>query len=327
MKTLSLTIMLIISINNVKAQTHIHIEGQIDNFPQTDIIYMGTGQMLMPLKISENGKFKVDLSDQQIPSPITLNLISKRGKIEQQLPLIWLDNDTISINVNWSNKTFQTIGVSPYQSVSETLESLDGKKSIDFILKNPNYIPSLYFANREKNKIPVSDLIKIMSSVSDENKSSIYARRIENFIKAKKLKPVRVGDKLQDFSLPDKKGKSYPVLSTNNKPKLITLFSSGCPYSVASIELLSQLHHQNNDKFEIITIWEDASRATWLNSHKNKKDKITWINLWDEFGFATTYLNVEKLPTFYVVNEEGVLIDKFNNNRRTAKKLKRLFLE
>lgn len=75
----------------------------------------------------------------------------------------------------------------------------------------------------------------------------------------------------------------------------------------------------------MITIWEDASKEMWLNAHQEKKKNITWTNLWDEFGFASTYLNKKMWPTFYVISADGVLTDKFKGyNKKTARKLKEL---
>jgi hypothetical protein len=125
--------------------------------------------------------------------------------------------------------------------------------------------------------------------------------------------------------LPDKEGNSVSILKPTGKLKLITLFSSSCHWSIESITLIEDLNNLNNGKIEIITIWTDQNRATWLDYEKDKKAKISWTNLWDEYGFANAYLDSEVSPSYYIINEKGDLIDKFQNSKSTEKKLKRLF--
>jgi hypothetical protein len=145
-----------------------------------------------------------------------------------------------------------------------------------------------------------------------------------------KTHEVRKGEKLEDFNLPNINGKSYPVLTSSNKTKLIAFFSSSCGYSIASIGLLESVeiyNQKNDDRLEIITIWVSDTKDRWINSHRAEKDRITWVNLWDEFGNAEKYFQNEIRPRYYVVNQDGVLTDKFRGyNKRTAKKLRKLLL-
>jgi len=279
----------------------------------------------LPLKILEDGTFSVDVAIQQNPSFFSFEKISKRGKIERQTPRIWFENDRINLTLDWSNKSFQMEGLMPFQSTSDKIEDLKGKQQIEFILNNPSNIPSLYFANSLKEKISIYDLEKFSQSVSDEYKNSIYLKRIENYVFVKKLKTLKKGEKVKDFKLPDKDDNQISVINRRNKKQLIALFSSGCSFSIASINLLAQFAELNNDKIEMTTIWDDKSKNTWLNTHQDKKSKITWTDLLDEYGFASTYLNTTTWPTFYVIDEEGELTEMFKGySKKTAKKLRAL---
>jgi peroxiredoxin len=136
---------------------------------------------------------------------------------------------------------------------------------------------------------------------------------------------LKIGDKVANFSLPNRDGNPVSVINESGKTKLVTFFSSGCSFSISSISLLEQLEKINNGKIEIITVWADDSKNSWLNEHLDQKSKITWVNVWDEYHFASTYFNNTGWPTFYVINAEGRLIDSFfGYKQKTANKLKEL---
>jgi thiol-disulfide isomerase/thioredoxin len=325
MKNLLFSIIFCISIHQVQAQKTINVSGQIENSNSAELIYLGFDGDLTRLNLSSSGAFSVDASIQQNPSFFYFANISKQGKIQQKTPLIWFEKDSLKIILDWSNKSFQMQGLMSFQPTSEKMEALSEKEQIDFALNNPNSIPGLYFVNKNKEKISIPDLEKISQEVNNEFKNSIDLKRIEYYVTAKKRKTLIKGNTVEDFKLPDKDGELVSVINTSNKKKLIGFFSSGCSYSIASISLLEQLANLNNNKIEMITIWDDQTKDTWLNDNQEKKSKITWTNLWDEYGFATTYLNRTMWPIFYVINEDGELNDVIKGySKNTAEKLKKL---
>jgi peroxiredoxin len=320
---LSLTLGLILS--QSQAQKSINFSGQIKNLKTAESIYLGLGRTLIQLKLSEDGSFSTNASVQQIPSFFYFAKLSKKGKVEHQTSRIWFDKDSIEVNFDWLDKSFQIESKMPYQSMSEKIETLKGDKQTEFILNNPINIPILYFVNENKDKFSITDLETFCQKVDENYQGSIYFKELTSYIYAKKRKPIKIGSIVEDFTLPNKDGTQVSIVSNREKTKLVTIFSSPCAYSIASISLLEQLAKINNGKIEIITIWADDTRDSWLNSDSDKKNKITWTNIWDEYGFASTYLKNTGWPTFYVINAEGRLMDIFHNySQKTANKLKDL---
>jgi peroxiredoxin len=231
----------------------------------------------------------------------------------------------MEVNIDWLDKSFQIPNTLLYQSISEKIETLEGNRQTEFLLSNPISIPILYFINRNKENISISDLEIFAQRVEKSYQNTFYFKSIASYISAKKRKPIRIGDKVEDFKLTDKDGNQVSVINANEKTKLITIFSSGCFYSISSISLLEQLKKVNDNKIEIISIWADETKDAWLNAYIDQKNKITWTNVWDEYGFASTYFNNTGWPTFYVINAEGSLMDIFHNySQKTANKLKDL---
>jgi hypothetical protein len=325
MKKVFLTLNLLLTVWWAKAQVVANISGQIDNLNAEETIYLGVDGRLFPLKLPADGTFSFDVSISEIPSSFYLAHIPKSGKIEQKTPLIWFDSDSIQITKDWADQSYQMQGLLPFQATSEKIEALNGKDQFEFILANPIDIPSLYFAERQKENTDIADLERFTQLVKEEHRNSAYVKRIESYIAAKKRNPVKIGSKVENFTLPDKESNQVSVISPNNKTTLIALFSSGCAFSVASIGMLEKVAAMNNDKIEMITIWEDSSREIWLNTHKDEKEKITWTNLWDEFDFASTYMGKKMWPTFYVINAEGELEDIIRGySQKTSNRLKAL---
>lgn len=325
MKKLFLTLGLLIAFWDAQAQVAVNISGKIDNLNSAESIYLGIDGRLFPLNPPADGTFSVDVNISQSPSFFYLAHIPKNGKIEQKTPLIWFERDSVQITKYWSDQSYQMQGLLPFQANSEKIEAMEENEQFDFILANPINLPSLYFAEKQKEKIGIPDLERFTQLVKEEQRNSPYFKRIENYIAAKKRDEIKIGSKVEDFPLPRKDGKQVSVINSNNKTTLISLFSSGCAYSVASIGILEKVADLNNDKIEIITIWDDSNKEMWLNTHKDEKEKISWTNLWDEFGFASTYLNRKMWPTFYVINAEGELVDIIRGySQKTSNRLKAL---
>lgn len=326
MRNLLITGILILLSCEAMPQISVHIKVEIENFKTNERVYFGVDGVWRNtlVNFSGNGNFSVDVNIQQLPSFISFETLSKRGSIDPQLPRLWFGNDTVSVKINWLNKSVESKDLLPFQVIAEKIEKLNGKERVNYLMQYPHEIPALYYTERYKSEIPLSDLENFMAKVPGEYRGLYVAKRIENYINAKRLGDVKIGEKITDFSLPDKDGNHISILASTGRTKLLTLFSSTCHYSIESIELIEAMNQQNNGKIDIVTIWVDLSKDTWLNYEKDKKAKINWTNLWDEFGFADAYLDVEVSPSYYVINENGVLEDKFHISKSSGKKLKRL---
>ncbi|QCK15631.1 TlpA family protein disulfide reductase [Mangrovivirga cuniculi] len=326
MKNLFLVLVLLSAVSQqISAQRTINFSGKINNFDSSELVYLRLKDSTIPLEINTDGTFSVEQNIDQKTFFFSLSKISKNGKLEPQTPLIWSDKDSVFLELDWINKSYQFKDSMPFQTTSEKLEGVNDNQQIKLILNNPNTLPSLYFASKNKENISLSDLEKIMKSIDQEYKNTIYVKRIESYLLAKKKTPLRKGDRIENFKLPNKDGELISVVTDRNKPQVIALFSSGCSYSIASIDLLKQLSELNTNKIEIVTIWDDETKETWRNSHQDQKSKISWTNLWDEFGYAATYLDRKLWPTFYIINENGELTQILEGyDKKTARGLKKL---
>jgi hypothetical protein len=289
------------------------------------MMYLSLGGRLFPLKLSTDGAFSLEADVRSIPAHFYFAKVSKQGRIENQTPLIWFESDSVEVRLDWPSKEYSLQETVSFQTASENLESMPWEKQKEYIFGNPNSIPSLYFAETNKEKIGVTDLGTLLQNVNEHYRTTDYYKRIEYFVAAKKLANLEEGSKVENFFLPNKEGSQVSILGESGKPTLISLFSSGCTYSIASISMLEEISAANQGKIQLITIWDDSTKGTWLDTYQEYKSKISWTNLWDQYGFATTYLNRTMWPTFYIVSAEGELLEIVKGySKKTEKTLKEL---
>ncbi|MCD4769968.1 MAG: TlpA family protein disulfide reductase, partial [Bacteroidales bacterium] len=115
----------------------------------------------------------------------------------------------------------------------------------------------------------------------------------------------------------------------NFKDKYILLdfWSSGCgPCRLENPNLLRNYKAYREKGFEIISISLDKNREDWANAVK--KDSMIWTTVSDLRGsdgeIPMTY-NVYFIPTYYLIDTNGVIIDKFLGRGQLDEKLKVIF--
>ncbi len=305
------------------AQQTVVIKGKINNSDASEKIFLGFEDVLKPLEPRADGAFELTAKVSSFPTFFYFSTISKKGKIISKSPLIWFESDSLFVELNWLDGTITMEGKLPYQGLSEKLEALKGKQQMEEARKHANAIPALYFANVLKEKIGIADLEAFLANVPDSLRALHYFKKIENYLLAQKIGPLKKGSVVQDFQLPDSTGNLISILQNSGKKQLVALVSTGCFHSLASLSMLQELANHNNRHYEITAIWDDGSKGIWLRARKEQKSKISWTNLWDEYGFATTYFGMQVSPSFYVIDETGVLVEVFRGyDEQIALKIK-----
>lgn len=306
------------------AQSAVYFRGQLTANRPTEPLYLAYEESLVPLKISTDGTFFLEGFVQQKPSFFRLATVSKQGKILPQTPYLWFDQDTVDFLWNGALGSVALMSELSIQSESEKIEALPENERIAGVIQQPNSHPSLYFADLYKEKIPILSLESMVQQVKEPFQNSIYFKRIEAFLQAQKLTPFQKGKSIETILLPNRAGERVPVFQANGQKQVLAVFSSGCSWSVASIDLLHQLTQKYPQKLKVSSIWIDFSQHVWLNAYQKQKSKITWTDLWDEHGLAAAYFRITQTPTFYLLRDDGVVEDiLYNYNQKTANKLKK----
>lgn len=138
----------------------------------------------------------------------------------------------------------------------------------------------------------------------------IHAQTNKNSFQEAVKQGYQIGDKINDFSLPNTEGEMISLSSYKNAKGYIIVFSSNvCPYVVASEQRIVQAHKEMAPKgYPVIAINSNVGDEESLLSMKKRTS---------EQGFPFDYLKDEssvfqkfgatKTPQFFVVDKDMVL--------------------
>jgi peroxiredoxin len=142
---------------------------------------------------------------------------------------------------------------------------------------------------------------------------------------------LKVGDKAPDFTLNDINGKAVSLSSLKGKVVLIDFWASWCGYcKIANAEFIPIYDKYKGEGFEIMSISLDNKKEAWANAIKSQK--LPWpyhvsdLKGWEGSQVAALY-SVEVLPTTFLIDEHGVIIEKDLDEYDLEKKLKWLYFE
>ena len=75
---------------------------------------------------------------------------------------------------------------------------------------------------------------------------------------------------------------------------------------------ISQDYNRFKNKVYIVSFSTDMNKSDWLNA--SKSDNILWANVSDlkgDKGKIKTLYDVQAIPTSFLINREGIIIEKF----------------
>jgi thiol-disulfide isomerase/thioredoxin len=134
----------------------------------------------------------------------------------------------------------------------------------------------------------------------------------------------RQGQRAAEISLPDVNGNSVSLSSLKGKIVLIDFWASWCGPCRQSNKHLVKLYEKYKDKgFEIYGISVDDSKDAWKRAIKY--DKINWIQVNESNsndGKVANAWYIQRIPTSFLMNREGVLIEMNPDEKQLEKYLK-----
>lgn len=179
-----------------------------------------------------------------------------------------------------------------------------------FIYSNPNYYcsaPQLVFKITflPSKQIDRNKFYEFYNNMDAELQSNVYGKQIMTFLKSGKEEVnsdvLKVGDIPYDFTLNDTSNIRVKFSSIKNKIILLDFWSSGCGPCRHEHKNYVKLYDDFKDKkLEIVSVSQDRFKKRLTDAIK--KDKMSWICLWDESKKVSRDLyNVYSLPTNYLI--------------------------
>ena len=173
--------------------------------------------------------------------------------------------------------------------------------------------------------IPKAETKAIYENLSVEMKATKYGITIKKFLDLSR--DLKIGDQAVDFQLPDLDGNLVGLKKFKGKYILLDFWGSGCgPCRMENPNLLRYYKAYREKGFEIISISFDKNRDDWANAVE--KDSMIWTTVCDLRGsdgdVIMTY-NAYLMPTYYLIDPNGVIIDKHLGGGQLDNMLNKIF--
>jgi thiol-disulfide isomerase/thioredoxin len=267
--------------------------GKISNPIEASFIIPPASTMINDWFYLENNKIKIEI-----------NVESKKIK-EHQINFITID-------------TITGTRTSIIRSEFEKFEKLNKNKSNwnsllyhkleEIIEQNPNNNYSSFLLNNTVEKLNKKQVQFLF------NKIDTSAITRNNLVSLKKtIYPeltVKVGNKLDDFELPNPNNKIISTRNFRGKILYIDFWASWCvPCRKLNPELMKIYGKYNHDGFEILGVSIDKDIEKWKKAIAT--DKLTWENVIESDGFQgeiSTKYDVRGIPTNFLIDREGKVI-------------------
>lgn len=244
------------------------------------------------------------------------HLLSKIKPFEEKLEQISQDTTLTKTQLNeLSTKYFSKI--------------LDTKKN--YIKKQPESYISLYLL---KNLVEMESVLSFYELESFFDIINVKAHKksplldfIENKLEALKRNRI-IGKYAPSFSLKNPQGKKYSIENFRGKYILLDFWASWCAPCRVENKKIRQLYKKYKDKdFTIVSISFDNNKEKWIKAIK--EDKIPWVHISDLKGFNKSEMRnlykINSLPTTYIIDKEGKVIDQDLTHNELEKVLKKIY--
>ncbi len=203
-------------------------------------------------------------------------------------------------------------------------------KVYQLLSQHTDMYAAIAFMHRYKEKLNPDKLKKILEEVKAPFLNE--AKEIKIYLDTKNIKKMKVGSKAYDFEW--KEGDKKVKLSDfRGKYVMLNLTSSSCSYCWRTYEDMNKLEDNYKTKLKIISvhIWGDTKKY-WEKMKKGMKERNPNQAIFKGTTPWGTKLQTEiehiyysnTLPTFILINKEGVITNWWKGHLPMKKVLKRI---
>lgn len=201
------------------------------------------------------------------------------------------------------------------------------KKYFETVIGNPGYpILDLILKKAPKNQVLSAEQINDLMLVAPIKKK-IEIEKVKDtlkiFNKTVLSKKLKIGKKLENFSLPNQSGESVSIEDFRGKVVLINFWASWYkPSRKNNIEWKDIYNKYKNRNFEIVSISIDTYGNNWTKAIET--DGLSWTNLVDIGGWhgkVTNQFEIKGIPLNILLDKDGKIIAVNSTGELLLKKL------
>ena len=102
------------------------------------------------------------------------------------------------------------------------------------------------------------------------------------------------------------------ILKPDVKKYLLVIASgSWCGPCIKGIPKLRKIHDESGNEIELVSLWNDPDKRTFVNNHRDKKDLIAWPSIWDKYGLMANSLSANFYPMYIFFDLQGKGVERW----------------
>jgi peroxiredoxin len=211
---------------------------------------------------------------------------------------------------------------------NEWQKILDAIKNvrIQYAINNPQSYLSAYLIKIYKESVSNDSLKILYNKLEPVLKESYYGVKIKAQME---LRIVNSGDLAPSFTRKDINGKELSLNQFLGKTVLLDFGAAWCLPCVKNHPELKRIYNEYHPKgLEIIGISFDKDQQIWKDNVQN--EELNWHHVYEGFlkdqdkGSISKMYYVQPVPAYILINEKGIIIDRYSNADKANKSLKDL---
>ena len=314
------SITILCNLFNTHSQNH-KLIGYTSNLNDSTKVLLRNVEMDKPFDTTYiiNNTFKFDIEPIKGHNLFFMRIDKLKGK---KRDFLFLDNSDIEID--FRDRDFDSAIMKGGQMQNQRMEFLKEKNSqsssnaeVNFVINHSNYEYSAYIlmGMDTRRNMKNEEIEALFDGLDVKVKNSKYGKLLSKYLE--KSKGFEIGAKAPDFTLEDINGNDVSFKSYYGKYIYLDFWGSWCGICRNKHPFYNKMYEKYKDKgFEIISISLDSDIEKWKRAVI--KDKISWTSLIDTSSFngdiALTY-KVLSMPAGYLIDREGIVIERFYNGQ------------
>ena len=149
--------------------------------------------------------------------------------------------------------------------------------------------------------------VALYNSLPEKQRKTREGREIAAYLFPPKV--VKNGEPMADTAMVDLAGKQHKLADYKGKYLLLDFWSVGCGPCLEAMPELKTIADSLRSTLTVISLNIDIKRSVWKKY--SEKEKITWVNLNDDWGLAglAARYGVNDIPHYVMISPNGTVID------------------